>query len=156
MWGVGSYQEGLPKESKTVGSRPGKLAYSNCTEANGKSIIDANNRGDNMLTYRVELAGNPNSCIIKINNQKFPTLLDSGAEVSLINTKVYKSLKGLPKLRKQTAFLQSVKGDPISVDGCLWLKYEIGREKEEQEFFLVSEMNRNIMLGCDWLRYFGV
>ena len=80
MLGVGSYQEGLPKESKTVGSRPGKLACSNHTEANGESIIDANNRVDNMLTYRSELAGNPNSCI-EINNQKFCTLLDSGAEV---------------------------------------------------------------------------
>ena len=74
----------------------------------------------------------------------------------MINTKVYKSLKGLPKLQKQTTFLQSVKGDPISVDGCLWLKYEIGREKQEHEFFVVSEMNRNIILGCDWLRHFGV
>ena len=64
----------------------------------GIIIIDANNRVDNMLTYRIELAGNPNSCIIKINNQKFCALLDSGAQVSLINTKVYKSLKGLPKL----------------------------------------------------------
>ena len=98
MWGVGSYQEGLPKESKTVGSRPGKLACPNHTKANGESISDANNRVDNMLTYRIELAGNPNSCIIKINNQKFHALLDSGAEVYLINTKVCKSLNGLPKL----------------------------------------------------------
>ena len=81
-----------------TGSRPGKLACSNHTEANGESIIDANNRVDNMPTYRIELAGNPNSCIIEINNQKCHTFSDSGAEVSLINTKVYKSLKGLPKL----------------------------------------------------------
>ena len=53
-------------------------------------------------------------------------------------------------------FLQSVKSDPISVDGCLWLKYEIGGEKEGHEFFVVSEINRNIILGCDWLRHFGV
>ena len=98
MWGVGSYQVGLPKELKTVRSRPGKLACSNCTETHGESIIDANNRVDNMVTYRIDLAGNPNSCIIKINNQKFHTLLDSRAEVSLTNTKVYKGLKGLPKL----------------------------------------------------------
>ena len=36
------------------------------------------------------------------------------------------------------------------------LKYEIGREKQEHEFFVVSEMNRSIILGCDWLRHFGV
>ena len=72
-----------------------------------------------MPVYKIELAGNPNSCVIKINSQKFRALLDSGAEVSLIHTRLYKSLKGLPKLRKQNALLQSVKGDSIQVDGCL-------------------------------------
>ena len=38
----------------------------------------------------------------------------------------------------------------------MWLKYEIGREKREHEFFVVSEMNRNIILGCDCVRHFGV
>ena len=55
MLGVGSYHEGLPKEAKTEGTRPGQLACSNCTEANGESIIDANNRVDNMPTSRIEL-----------------------------------------------------------------------------------------------------
>ena len=83
-------------------------------------------------------------------------LLDSGAEVSLIHTMVYNSLKENPKLKKQSAFLQSVKGDSIDVDGCASLKYEIGREKQEHEFFVVPEMNRNIILGRDWLKQFGV
>ena len=46
-----------------------------------------------MLTCKAELAGTPNSCIIKINKQKFYTVLDSGAELSLIHTRVYNSLK---------------------------------------------------------------
>ena len=36
------------------------------------------------------------------------------------------------------------------------LKYEIGSEKQEHEFFIVPEMNRNIILGRDWLKQFGV
>ena len=70
-----------------------------------------------MLTFKIELMGNPNSCIIKINKQKFCVLLDSGVKVSLIYARVYNSLKEKPKL-KQNAFLQSVKGDSIDVDGC--------------------------------------
>ena len=66
-----------------------------------------------MPTFKIELAGNPNSCIIKINKQRFCALLDFGAEVSLIHTRVYNSLKEKPKLKKQSAFLQSVKGDSM-------------------------------------------
>ena len=46
-----------------------------------------------MPTFKIELVGNPHSFIIKINKQKFHSLLDSGAEVSLIHTKAYKCLK---------------------------------------------------------------
>ena len=42
-----------------------------------------------MATFKIELAGNPNSCTIKINKQKFHVLLYSSAEVSHIHTKVY-------------------------------------------------------------------
>ena len=80
-----------------------------------------------MPIFKIELAGNPKSCIIKINKQKFRALLDSGAEVSLIHTKEYKSLKNNPKLKKQTALLQSVKGDSIEVDGCALIGHEIGK-----------------------------
>ena len=110
-----------------------------------------------MPTFKIDLAGNPNSYIRKLNQQKFHALLDSGAEVLLIHTRIYNFLNEKPKLKKQNAFLQSVKGDWIDVDGCASLKYEIGREKKkEHEFFVVPEMNRNIMLGKDWLKQFGV
>ena len=52
--------------------------------------------------------------------------------------------------------LQTVKGDSIDVDGCELLKYEIGKEKQEHKFFIVPQMNRNIILGRDWLKQFGV
>ena len=132
-------------------SKSGKLICSNHNEASGES-----NKKTSMPTYKIELAGNPNSCLIKINNKKYRALLDSGAEVSLIHTRLYNSLKEKPKLNKQSALLQSVKGDSIDVDGCIQLKYQIGREKQEHEFFVVSEMNRNIILGRDWLKQFGV
>ena len=30
----------------------------------------------------------------------------------------------------------------MDIDGHIWLNYEIGRETQEREFFVVSEMNR--------------
>ena len=72
------------------------LENSNHVEAYGESIVH------DMPIFKIELAGNPNSCIIKINKQKFRALLKSGAEVSLIHTKVYKFLKINPSERNCT------------------------------------------------------
>ena len=57
---------------------------------------------------------------------------------------------------KWSAVLQLVKGDAIDIDGCVSLKYEIGREKQEHEFVVLPEMNRSIILDRDWLKQFGV
>ena len=63
--------------------------------------------GNYMPTFKIDIAGNPNSCIIKLNKQKFHAVLDSHAKVSLIHIRVYNSLKEKSKLKKQSAFLQS-------------------------------------------------
>ena len=60
----------------------------------------------------------------------FHAVLDSTAEVSLIHTRVYNSQNEKQKLKKQSAFLQSVKDVSIDVDGCASLKDEIGRENK--------------------------
>ena len=110
-----------PRSAK---QEPRKLVHSNHVEANMESKLD-----NDMPIFKIELAGNLNSCIIKIKKQKFCALLGSGAEISLIHAGVFNSLKEKPKLKKQIAFLQLVKGDSIDVDRCASLKYEIGREK---------------------------
>ena len=80
-----SRQDWLPRSAKP---EPGKLVHSNHVEAIGESKLDID-----MSTFKIELAGHPNSCIIKMNKQKFCGLLDSGAEVS-------HSYKGISLLRK--------------------------------------------------------
>ena len=42
------------------------------------------------------------------------------------------------------------------IDRRVSLKSENGSEKKEHEFFVVPEINRNIILGRDWLKQFGV
>ena len=49
-----------------------------------------------------------------------------------------------------------VKGDSFDVAECALLKYEIGSEKQEHEFLVVPEMNRNIILVRHWLYWFGL
>ena len=109
----------------SVKQETGKLVHSKYEEANRESRLE-----NDMPTFKIELASNSNSCIIKIKKQKFCALLDSGAAVSLIHTRVYKSLKEKPKTEETKCISSTAKRDSIDIDGCASLKYEIGRENK--------------------------
>ena len=113
-------------------------------------------KSQHLLKYVINLAGNPNSCLIKIGNQKLRCLCDSGAMCSLIHKRVYDAIPNRPKLIKKPVNLQSVNGASINCIGCVKIPFMIGNIKLEQEFFVVTDMNRNVILGQDWLSKHGV
>ena len=71
-------------------------------------------------------------------------------------SKVYNSLKGVPKLSKKKVCLQTVNGDPIKVHGSVSIKFQIVNEKFEYLFHVLPEMNCNIIFSRIWLLIFGV
>ena len=111
---------------------------------------------EDIPTYKINLAGSPNSCIIKIGKNKFRSLVDTGAEVSLMHRRVYDSLKVKPKLQHKKIYLSSVSGDALKIDGCINLTFTIGGTEMQHLFYVVRDMNRNLILGTDWLRQHGV
>ena len=76
--------------------------------------------------------------------------------MSLIHKRIFSGLKDRPKLEKRKVDLQGVNGDSLSVDGCAAITFTIGKEKITHPFYVVSNMNRNIILGRDWLADNGV
>ena len=123
-------------------------------EADAKS--ENKNMTEDIPTYKINLAGSPNSCIIKIGKNKFRSLVDTGAEVSLMHRRVYDSLKVEPKLQHKKIYLSSVSGDALKIDGCINLTFTIGGTEMQHLFYVVRDMNRNLILGTDWLRQHGV
>ena len=65
--------------------------------------------------YLVNLTGNPNSCLIKIEKQRVRCLIDSGATTSLISWKFYNNLIFKPGLQRASAHLESVDGTALSL-----------------------------------------
>ena len=102
------------------------------------------------------MAGNPNSCVIFIKNKKLRCLVDSGAQCSLLHYKRYKTLNGLPKLSKKKVNLQSVNGNSLNCLGSIDIEFSIKSVKMTHTFYVVSDMNRNVILGRDWLVKNGV
>lgn len=105
---------------------------------------------------KIDCVGCPNSCLVKIEKHKYRTLVDTGAEVSLIHQRVYESMKYKPKLVKKNINLQTVSGVPLNVTGCINLTFSIGDTDMQHLFYIMPEINRNVNLGKDWLTANGV
>ena len=54
--------------------------------------------------FNINVSGSPNSCLVKIGKQRFRTLVDTGAECSLMHRRVYDQLKNKPRLVKKSLF----------------------------------------------------
>ena len=116
-------------------------------EATGRSL-----NSEATKTMSINLVGNLSSCIVKINKQRFRSLVDTGAMCSLLDRKIYDRIKSLPKLSNKKVHLQSVNGSPLSVHGSIEILIEIGGVKVKQLLYVVPNMNRNIILGLDFLK----
>ena len=68
-----------------------------------------------------------------------------------MHRRVYDSLKDKSKLINKNASLQTVNGEPLKLDGCAEVSFDMGGFKLSYSFYIVSNMNRNIILGRDWL-----
>ena len=95
---------------------------------------------------------NPKSCIVKLGKQKFRTLVDTGAECSLMHCRIYDQLKNKPMLNNKKACLKSANGFELKCDDCITVQICIGGTKMSQIFYVVRDLNRNIILGLDWLK----
>lgn len=108
------------------------------------------------MSKKIELSGNPSTTVIKIGKQRLRTLLDTGAEVSLISYRIFKTFPKTPKLKKETMTLQTVGSTPLRVIGSVELPFQMRQLTLCHRFYIVDGMNRNCILGLDWLRQNGV
>ena len=69
---------------------------------------------------------------------------------------MYDQLKYPVKLQHKRVNLQSVNGQPLKVDGLITLKFKIGSNYCTHPFYVVPTMNRNVILGRDFLINNGV
>lgn len=69
-----------------------------------------------------------------------------------MHRRVYDNLKNKPKLLKKNINLQSANGTQLRVDGCVNVQFRIGGTDLSQDFYVVRDLNRNLILGLDWLK----
>ena len=121
-------------------------------EVNAKSFDNNINRNSPQKTFKISVSGIPNSCLVKIGKQRYRTLVDTGAECSLMHRRIYDQLKNKPRLINKKVCLQSASGTELKCDGCITVQICIGGTDMSQDFYVIRDLNRNLILGMDWLK----
>ena len=106
--------------------------------------------------YTVTSPSNPNSCLVKLQQLQYRALVDSGAEISLISKKAFEGLRYSVPLERKRVSLQSVNGGKLNTLGSVDLEMKIGGLRLRQTFVVVSDLNRHVILGKDFLFGNGV
>ena len=123
---------------------------------NNKRTSKSNNNRNKVRKNVVISASGPNSCLMFIGKYKYRALVDSGAEICLMHERVFKSLKDRPKLKKTSINLQTASHDCLDILGCIDLNIRVGGTDMRQEFCVFKGLNRNLILGFDWLKHTDV
>lgn len=69
-----------------------------------------------------------------------------------MHRRIYDQLKDKPKLSNKKVCLQTANGTDLKCDGCVNVKICIGGTEMSQDFYVIRELNRNLILGLDWLK----
>ena len=69
-----------------------------------------------------------------------------------MHRRIYDQLKNKPRLINKKVCLQSANGTELKCDGCITVQICIGGTEMSQDFYVIRDLNRNLILGLDWLK----
>ena len=69
-----------------------------------------------------------------------------------MHRRIYDQLKNKPNLINEKACLQSANGTELKCDGCITVEICIGGTEISQDFYVIRDLNRNLIFGLDWLK----
>ena len=69
-----------------------------------------------------------------------------------MHRRIYDQLKNKPRLTNKKVCLQSANGTELKCDGSITLQICIGGTEMSQDFYVIQDLNRNLILGLDWFK----
>ena len=69
-----------------------------------------------------------------------------------MHRRIYDQLKNKPRLINKKVCLQSANGTELKCDGCITVQICIGGTEMSQDFYVIRDLKRNLILGLDWLK----
>ena len=93
---------------------------------------------------------------IKINNIQVKSIVDLGAEVTIIALSLVKRLKlVVTKTKNQTRYVAAI-NEVLTNTGYTTIDIKIGKWRTKQKAIVFEKLSTELLLGIDWLRQHGV
>ncbi|XP_036344593.1 uncharacterized protein LOC118753829 [Rhagoletis pomonella] len=129
-------------------------AETKCFKCSGNGHI-AKNCENQKRTVSVVMS-DKRSKQMQIGNKYFSCLIDTGADVSLMQQSVYYENFGKHKLKKSFAKLYGLGNIPTAAKGALTVEVEVDNIKTQHTFLIVadSKTNNEIIVGYDFIQQF--
>ena len=128
----------------------------NCTnrhQGNSPRLVAVSREnGRRMPRPDIHIRVSPNTISIRIGSRICRALIDTGADVSVVHSKVFKSIKPRPDLISKSIKLQTANGSRLKFKGETSLEFKVGEQRSRYDFFVVENLKRNVILGRDWLK----
>ena len=105
---------------------------------------------------QLNIAGAPKCVPIRIGQNSYRALIDTGAEICLINEKTFEKLKPKREIVDKNINLQTAGGESLTVVGQTMLEFKLADTKFVHPFIVIRNLNRNIIIGGDFMEKQGV
>ena len=106
-----------------------------------------------MEEYEFLTQGSDMVCKVKIIGRKIEVLLDSGSEVSLQKSSVFKDLKtNSIWVRDSDLTVTQAKGQKMKLSGMVHLTIKVGGITTCSKLYIAPDLDRTMILSEDWLK----
>ena len=104
------------------------------------------------VILNVHEGSRPNSCLVFINKTRWRALVDTGADICIINDKMYRKIRPKQGLRPISHLLQGAGGKQLAVRGITEIEFKLGTKMYKHKFYVIKNSTRNMILGLDFLQ----
>ena len=122
-------------------------------EFNNRPNVNHSNKG---LVNLIGTGEDRSSVLIEIHGKKYRALIDSGAEVSVLSTRVTEQFPVTECFASTQVTLRAATGDALAVTGEMEVKFRLGGKHLSHTFIIGDNISRNAILGRDCLKAHGM
>ena len=143
--------QSLKKEKNKVTLAP-KIKTNSKDSCLTREMVNSSNK-KRAEEYELFTQGSDMMCRVDIMGKQVKALIDSGSEVSLLKSLIFKGLKNSKmKLKGSDLTVTQANGQKMRLNGMIHLHIKIGKIETGSTLYIAPDLEQTMILGGDWLK----
>ena len=120
------------------------------------STRSATGNSNERLINNIDKGEDKSSVLIEIHGKRYRALVDSGAEISVLNRHIAEQFPETECLASTQITLRTATGDAITVAGEMEVPFRLGKKHLVHTFIVADNISRSVIIGRDCLKAHGM